>query len=88
MLGLAEVRFAQEKWQQAGAMATRAALHLSKSSYFLARAHLVAARAFINADRPDAALQQLRKAVEADPDNEEARLLKISLEAHLGVQPQ
>ncbi len=87
MLGLAEVHYAQEQWQQAATMATKAALHLGKQPYFLSRAHLIAARAFINGERPDAAYQQAQKAVAADPENEEARLLRISLEAHLGISP-
>jgi hypothetical protein len=86
-LGLAELRYSQEKWQQAAALASKAALRLNKQPYFLARAHVVAARALINGDRAQAGYQQVLKAVAADPDNEEARLLKISLEANLGIAP-
>jgi hypothetical protein len=86
-LALAEVRYAQENWEQAAALSSKAALRLEQQTYFLSRAYLVGARSLINAERPEAAYSQVKKALAADPSNNEARLLKISLEAHLGITP-
>ncbi|MDP8224730.1 MAG: tetratricopeptide repeat protein [Candidatus Lernaella stagnicola] len=85
-LGLAEVRFQEKKWGQAADLATKAALRLRKENYFRSRAHLLAAKAMINTDRPGGAYKQVQLALKVDPDNREAALLKYRLEKHLGIQ--
>jgi len=85
-LGLAELRFGEEKWSQAADLATKAALRMTKEAYFRSRAHLLAAKAMVNDRRPQAALQQARLAIQADPNNREAGILRVRLERFLGVE--
>jgi tetratricopeptide (TPR) repeat protein len=51
-LALAELRFGQQQWEQAADLSTKAALRLGRDNYFLARAHLVAAKALVNGEQP------------------------------------
>lgn len=84
-LGLAELRFTEKKWAQAADLATKAALRLPKEPYFRSRAHVLAAKAMINDDRPRAAHLQVMLALEADAANREARILRVRLERFLGI---
>jgi tetratricopeptide (TPR) repeat protein len=84
-LGLAELRFAGGQWDQAADLATKAALRLGKQSYFLTRAHLLAAKSFANGGRLQSAYAQVQKALAVDENNSEAKALKYELEARLGV---
>jgi tetratricopeptide (TPR) repeat protein len=86
-LGLAELRFEQKKWDQSADLATKAALRLRGNAYFRARAHMVAAKSMINLDRPRAAYKQVESALEADPGNNEAKVLRFRLSRHLGIAP-
>jgi tetratricopeptide (TPR) repeat protein len=84
-LGLAELRFSQDQWDQAADLATKAALRLGKQSYFLSRAYLLAAKSFTNTGKLQPAYVQVQKALAVDENNAEANALKLELEARLGV---
>lgn len=84
-LALAELRFVHQQWRQATDLATKAALRLARDNYFLARAHLVAAKALVNDEQPDRALAQIDLALAADPSNAESRHLQQELIDYLGV---
>lgn len=85
-LALAELRFDQERWREASDLATKAALRLSSDAYFLSRAHLLAAKAYVNDNNLRQAYQQILFAVEADPGNLHAQQLRLRLERRLGVR--
>jgi len=83
-LALAELRFGQQQWEQAADLSTKAALRLGRDNYFLARAHLVAAKALVNGEQPAKALAQVEQALAAEPGNGEALRLQRELQAYLG----
>ncbi|HPQ70311.1 MAG TPA: hypothetical protein PKW95_14375 [bacterium] len=83
-LALAELRFTQQQWGQAADLSTKAALRLGRDNYFLARAHLVAAKALVNDEQPAKALAQVEQALAAEPGNGEALRLQQELQAYLG----
>lgn len=84
-LALAELRFAQQKWDQAANLGSKAVRRLQGESYFLSRAHLLIAKSFVNTGRTSTAYNYARDAVAADPSNQEALRLLRELDARLGT---
>jgi len=84
-LALAELRFAQQRWDQAANLGSKAVRRLQGENYFLSRAHLLIAKSFVNNGRASTAYRYAQDAVTADPDNQEARQLLRELEARLGI---
>ena len=75
----ARARFIQQDWDQVIALTEKAALHFSKDTVFLSRAHLLKAQALANQKRYVPAMAACENAIDADGTNVQAKLLRNRL---------